>query len=329
MHSFNITSFQYSLTTTEIAQFMIQPNSQGSFQVLSTLTSEYVKARPDLQVRERDYRHGGLRICEMCSIIKPDRFHHCGICKRCVMKMDHHCHWVNNCIHEGNHKYFIQCIALGVMISLVTIIHYSINMSCSSCKIIPDLSDKDYTVCLLLYMSTGLSTLIALLVTFLTLDHCTNMFRGQTSYERVYERDHYNRGWKKNFMEIMGQGACEWFCPVAPTKLSPEQEPLIITVVEPSSAAWLETTNNRAYTQYEIEDETTSSRHSRQSTSSQGRSNERSRDVSLDEFADDTLSLQQGQVGQSNSVVTMVTEGHRDSSMVTRVRTPSTIESTK
>ena len=80
----------------------------------------------------------------------------------------------------------------------------------------------------------------------------------------------------------------------------------------------LETTNNRAYTQYEIEDEEeTSSHHSRQSTSSQERSTERSRDVSLDEFADETLSLQQGQLGQ------------RDSSMVTRVRTASTIETAK
>ena len=56
--------------------------------------------------------------------------------------------------------------------------------------------------------------------------------------ERVYERDHYNRGWKKNFCEVMGQGLCEWVCPVAPTRLTAEQEPLIVTVTEQTSATW-------------------------------------------------------------------------------------------
>ena len=31
------------------------------------------------------------RICRRCKAFKPDRSHHCSICKRCIMKMDHHC----------------------------------------------------------------------------------------------------------------------------------------------------------------------------------------------------------------------------------------------
>lgn len=38
---------------------------------------------------------------------KPPGAHHCGVCKRCVMKMDHHCPWVNNCVGENNQKHFI------------------------------------------------------------------------------------------------------------------------------------------------------------------------------------------------------------------------------
>lgn len=31
------------------------------------------------------------RICRRCKSFKPDRAHHCSICKRCILKMDHHC----------------------------------------------------------------------------------------------------------------------------------------------------------------------------------------------------------------------------------------------
>ena len=49
----------------------------------------------------------GVRYCKPCTAIKPDRCHHCSICRRCVLKMDHHCPWVNNCIGFGNYKFFV------------------------------------------------------------------------------------------------------------------------------------------------------------------------------------------------------------------------------
>jgi len=48
-----------------------------------------------------------FRVCLKCDTYKPVRTHHCSICQRCIIKMDHHCPWVNNCVGLGNHKYFL------------------------------------------------------------------------------------------------------------------------------------------------------------------------------------------------------------------------------
>jgi len=76
---------------------------------------------------------GQRRRCGKCRIFKPDRCHHCRICDKCVLKMDHHCGsfspptrhpfppqadchhppmlgaavFLNNCVGFRNHKAFL------------------------------------------------------------------------------------------------------------------------------------------------------------------------------------------------------------------------------
>ncbi|GBG65899.1 hypothetical protein CBR_g54190 [Chara braunii] len=51
--------------------------------------------------------HERVRYCRKCCAYKPPRCHHCSVCGRCVLKMDHHCIWVANCVGACNYKFFL------------------------------------------------------------------------------------------------------------------------------------------------------------------------------------------------------------------------------
>lgn len=47
-----------------------------------------------------------VAVCKNCIQGKPPRTHHCSVCRKCVLKMDHHCPWLNNCVGHYNHRFF-------------------------------------------------------------------------------------------------------------------------------------------------------------------------------------------------------------------------------
>jgi hypothetical protein len=60
------------------------------------------------------------RFCKKCVLPKPDRAHHCSLCQRCVLKMDHHCPWINNCVSTARLQSLElqeSLVFLGVVVS--------------------------------------------------------------------------------------------------------------------------------------------------------------------------------------------------------------------
>eukprot|EP01117_Protostelium_nocturnum_P011161 TRINITY_DN4054_c0_g1_i2.p1 TRINITY_DN4054_c0_g1~~TRINITY_DN4054_c0_g1_i2.p1 ORF type:complete len:231 (-),score=50.77 TRINITY_DN4054_c0_g1_i2:174-866(-) len=148
------------------------------------------------------------RFCRKCNLPKPPRCHHCSVCRRCVLKMDHHCPWMLTCIGFYNQKYFLSFL-----------IYLFIGCSFSSLMLWPSLKLSDDTITILIIISFALSSLFSVVLLFFTgWSLWLAILLGQTQYEGaengVLERKAkmkgkpfkypYQFGWKKNMNLIFG-----------------------------------------------------------------------------------------------------------------------------
>ncbi|KAI3358715.1 hypothetical protein L3Q82_015121 [Scortum barcoo] len=133
--------------------------------------------------------------CPKCCSIKPDRAHHCSVCKRCIKKMDHHCPWVNNCVGENNQKYFVLFTMYIALISFHALIMvafhfvFCIEEDWTKCS---NFSPPATVILLILLCFEGLLFLIFTAVMFGTQVHsiCTD----ETGIEQLKKEE---RRWAK------------------------------------------------------------------------------------------------------------------------------------
>jgi len=84
--------------------------------------SDNVALVKSLPVVERKKKDAMYRFCTTCNIYKPDRAHHCRMCDRCVLRMDHHCPWIANCVGFYNYKFFLLFLFYDILSAVYILI---------------------------------------------------------------------------------------------------------------------------------------------------------------------------------------------------------------
>ncbi|KAM4705800.1 palmitoyltransferase ZDHHC3 isoform 2-T6 [Rhinophrynus dorsalis] len=159
--------------------------------------------------------------CPKCCSIKPDRAHHCSVCKRCIRKMDHHCPWVNNCVGENNQKFFVLFTMYIALISLHALIMvgfhflYCFEEDWTKCS---SFSPPTTVILLILLCFEGLLFLIFTAVMFGTQVHsiCTD----ETGIERLKKENptwEKASSWEGLKQAFGGSFSPSWFSPFSRT----------------------------------------------------------------------------------------------------------------
>ncbi|CBI63250.1 Palmitoyltransferase [Caenorhabditis elegans] len=184
---------------------------------LQLFLSDIARER-DLTLLVRGFDHG-IRFCDKCCCIKPDRSHHCSMCEQCVLKFDHHCPWVNNCVNFGNYKYFILFLAYG-FIFCIWIAATTLPSFIDFWRHEYDMNKKNgrFPLVFLLF----LSCMFSLSLSFLFFYHLYLTAKNRTTVESFrapmidgkYAKDAFNHGIRANYREIFGSHPLYWFLPV-------------------------------------------------------------------------------------------------------------------
>ncbi|KAL3753776.1 hypothetical protein ACJRO7_001075 [Eucalyptus globulus] len=177
-------------------------------------------------IHEIKRKGGDLRYCQKCSLYKPPRAHHCRVCKRCVLRMDHHCIWINNCVGHANYKVFFVFVVYAVTACI-----YSLVLLLGSLIIDPEKDDQQsensfrtvYVISglLLVPLCIALGVLLGWHI-YLILHNKTTIeyhegVRAMWLAEKggsVYNHP-YDLGAYENLTMVLGPNILSWLCPTA------------------------------------------------------------------------------------------------------------------
>lgn len=176
----------------------------------------------DHPIHEIKRKGGDLRYCKKCSLYKPPRSHHCRICKRCVLRMDHHCVWMNNCVGHANYKVFFVFVIYALLACI-----YSLILLVGSLTVDTHQTEESYRTVyiisglLLIPLSMALSVFLGWHV-YLTIQNKTTIeyyegVRAMLLAEQggnVYSHP-YDLGVYENLITVLGPNILCWICPVS------------------------------------------------------------------------------------------------------------------
>ncbi|KAF5206297.1 Palmitoyltransferase pfa4 [Thalictrum thalictroides] len=174
----------------------------------------------------RVHEGGDLRFCQKCSHHKPPRAHHCRVCKRCVLRMDHHCIWINNCVGHANYKIFFVFVVYAVSASIHSLVLFvgSVLHDDPEVEKQSDSSSRLYYIIsglLLVSITMALSTLLGWHI-YLTLRNKTTIeyhegVRAMWLAKKVGNiyRHPYDIGPYENLTSVLGPNIFTWICPTS------------------------------------------------------------------------------------------------------------------
>ncbi|EDO31864.1 predicted protein [Nematostella vectensis] len=162
----------------------------------------------------------GWAYCPFCQLNSPPRAYHCHVCDICVLRRDHHCIFAGKCVGHSNYRYYLFLafyLWLGALYAnlfhweYVTSVMDNFTLWTMFTMFMPMLSWMlGYTTIYQTFVTfiTAISLFAFVMFSGLLFFQLNIIARGQTSYERKRKRRIYDKGWLRNFIEVLGEN---WF----------------------------------------------------------------------------------------------------------------------
>ncbi|KAJ0243939.1 protein S-acyltransferase 15 [Hirschfeldia incana] len=162
------------------------------------------------------------RKCDKCFAYKPLRTHHCRVCRRCVLKMDHHCVWINNCVGYANYKAFFLLVFYATLASIYSTVLLVCCIFKNAESYAGNVPLKTFMVAcgvVVIGLSITLGTLLAWHIYLIahnmtTIEHYDSkraLWLAKKSGQSF--RHQFDLGVYNNITSVLGSNIIKWLCP--------------------------------------------------------------------------------------------------------------------